>query len=236
MSTSKSFTPYPIPTQLRSSLFKNPIDGVVPPIDELEALHAELNNLKARTMEKARRAGEDLKVLEEGMRRMKERAKKGKEREVKEKVKRERDCQFLLCFFHGLTLTVSFSNPLSLWPSHANDSIPRIQTFGIFWLYTASNEIACDHDMPVQTRHHILLARSHNVVSVTPLPDLADDLKPLLSSSGTSGSSKPRLSSHPLSNVPSSSRSSLDPEKDKKKKKKRKRDLLEESDIEMGMC
>ncbi|KAJ3801575.1 histone acetyltransferases subunit 3-domain-containing protein [Lentinula aff. detonsa] len=159
MSTSKSFTPYPIPTQLRSSLFKNPIDGVVPPIDELEALHAELNNLKARTMEKARRAGEDLKVLEEGMRRMKERAKKGKEREVKEKVKRE--------------------------------------------------------------------------LSVTPLPDLADDVKPLLSSSGTSGSSKPRLSSHPLSNVPSSSRSSLDPEKDKKKKKKRKRDLLEESDIEM---
>ncbi|KAJ3996900.1 histone acetyltransferases subunit 3-domain-containing protein [Lentinula boryana] len=161
MSTSKSFTPYPIPTQLRSSLFKNPIDGVVPPIDELEALHAELNNLKARTMEKARRAGEDLKVLEEGMRRMKERAKKGKEREVKEKVKRERD------------------------------------------------------------------------FSVTPLPDLADDVKPLLSSLGASGSSKPRLSSHPLSNVPSSSRSSLDPEKDKKKKKKRKRDLLEESDTEM---
>lgn len=44
-------------------------------------------------MEKARRAGEDLKVLEEGMRRMKDRAKKGKEREGKEKVKRERDCQ-----------------------------------------------------------------------------------------------------------------------------------------------
>ncbi|KAJ4482103.1 histone acetyltransferases subunit 3-domain-containing protein [Lentinula aciculospora] len=151
MSTSKPFTPYPLPTQLRSSLFKNPTDGVVPPIDELEALHAELKNLKARTMEKARRAGEDLRILEDGMRRMKDRAKKGKEREGREKVKRERDY----------------------------------------------------------------------------------DIKPLFSSSGASGSSKPRLSSHPLSNVPSSSRSSLDPEKDKKKKKKRKRDLLEESDMEM---
>ncbi|KAJ3859236.1 histone acetyltransferases subunit 3-domain-containing protein [Lentinula novae-zelandiae] len=158
--SSKLFTPYPLPTQLRSSLFKTPTDGVVPPIDELEALHAELKNLKARTMEKARRAGEDLKVLEEGMRRMKDRAKKGKEREGKEKVKRERD------------------------------------------------------------------------FSTTPLPDFADDIQPLLSSSGASGS-KPRLSSHPLNNLPSSSRSSMDPERDKKKKKKRKRDLLEESDIEM---
>ncbi|KAJ3921142.1 histone acetyltransferases subunit 3-domain-containing protein [Lentinula edodes] len=148
--SSKLFTPYPLPTQLRSSLFKTPTDGVVPPIDELEALHAELKNLKARTMEKARRAGEDLKVLEEGMRRMKDRAKKGKEREGKEKVKRERDY----------------------------------------------------------------------------------DIQPLLSSSGASGS-KPRFSSHPLNNLPSSSRSSMDPERDKKKKKKRKRDLLEESDIEM---
>ncbi|KAJ3887256.1 histone acetyltransferases subunit 3-domain-containing protein [Lentinula edodes] len=158
--SSKLFTPYPLPTQLRSSLFKTPTDGVVPPIDELEALHAELKNLKARTMEKARRAGEDLKVLEEGMRRMKDRAKKGKEREGKEKVKRERD------------------------------------------------------------------------FSTTPLPDFADDIQPLLSSSGASGS-KPRFSSHPLNNLPSSSRSSMDPERDKKKKKKRKRDLLEESDIEM---
>ncbi|KAJ3754183.1 histone acetyltransferases subunit 3-domain-containing protein [Lentinula raphanica] len=152
MSTSKSFAPYPLPPPLRSSLFKNPPDGVVPPIDELEALHAELKNLKTRTMEKARRAGEDLKVLEEGMKRMKERAKKGKEREGKEKIKRERDY----------------------------------------------------------------------------------DVKPILSSSSSSGLNKPRLSSHPLSNVPSSTRSSLDPEKDRKKKKKRKRDLLEESDIEMG--
>ncbi|KAJ3853399.1 histone acetyltransferases subunit 3-domain-containing protein [Lentinula lateritia] len=158
--SSKLFTQYPLPTQLRSSLFKTPTDGVVPPIDELEALHAELKNLKARTMEKARRAGEDLKVLEEGMRRMKDRAKKGKEREGKEKVKRERD------------------------------------------------------------------------FSTTPLPDYADDIQPLLSSSGASGS-KPRFSSHPLNTLPSSSRSSMDPERDKKKKKKRKRDLLEESDIEM---
>ncbi|KAE9400500.1 hypothetical protein BT96DRAFT_919494 [Gymnopus androsaceus JB14] len=168
MATSKPFTAYPLPAPLRSSLFKNPTDGVVPPIDDLEALHAELKNLKARTMEKARRTGEDMKVLEEGMRRMKERAKKGKEREGKEKIKRERD------------------------------------------------------------------------FSATPLPEFADDGKPLalsLSSSVASGSSKPRLSSLPLnSGAPSSARSSVDPrgeEKDKKKKKKRKRELLEESDVEM---
>lgn len=89
--------------------------------------------------------------------------------------------------------------------------------------------------MPVCTR-------SQSLVSATPLPEFADDGKPLalsLSSSVASGSSKPRLSSLPLnSGAPSSARSSVDPrgeEKDKKKKKKRKRELLEESDVEMGM-
>lgn len=84
--------------------------------------------------------------------------------------------------------------------------------------------------------------RSQSLVSVTPLPESADDGKPLaltLSSSGASSSGKPRHSSHPLNSVaPSSSRSSMDPrgeEKEKKKKKKRKRDLLEDSDVEMGM-
>ncbi|KAF5385649.1 hypothetical protein D9757_005486 [Collybiopsis confluens] len=163
----KPFTPYPLPTPLRSFLFKTTNDGVVPPIDELEALHAELKNLKTRTMEKSRRAGEDTKLLEEGMKRMKDKSKKGKEREVKEKVKRERD------------------------------------------------------------------------FSATPMPDSVDDNKPLalaLSASSVSGSSKPRISSHPLnsnSGAPSSSRSSVDPEK--KKKKKRKRDTLEDSDIEMDI-
>ncbi|KIK52091.1 hypothetical protein GYMLUDRAFT_233775 [Collybiopsis luxurians FD-317 M1] len=165
MATSKPFTSYPLPTPLRSSLFKSTNDGAVPPIEELEALQAELKNLKTRTLEKARRAGEDMKVLDEGMKRMKEKAKKGKEREVKEKVKRERD------------------------------------------------------------------------FSVTPMPDSADDSKPLAStlSSSSMGSTKQRMSSHPLnsnSGAPSSSRSSVDPEK--KKKKKRKRDMLEDSDIEMA--
>ncbi|THV06914.1 hypothetical protein K435DRAFT_929444 [Dendrothele bispora CBS 962.96] len=76
------------PPPLRSSLFKNPPDGV-PPTEELEALQAELRTLKQKSIDRAKKAGEDLKVLEESMRRMKEKE-KGKQKVI-EKVKRERD-------------------------------------------------------------------------------------------------------------------------------------------------
>jgi hypothetical protein len=83
---------YGQPPPLRSSLFKNPPDGV-PPIEELEALQAELMTLKQKSMDRAKKAGEDLKVLEDSMRKMKEKE-KGKQKAI-EKVKRERDCTFV---------------------------------------------------------------------------------------------------------------------------------------------
>ncbi|KAJ7144983.1 histone acetyltransferases subunit 3-domain-containing protein [Mycena crocata] len=73
---------------IRSVLFKVPPDGV-PATEELEALHEELKQLKVKTLERARKAGEDWKTISESMRRMKERE-KGKAKQI-EKVKPERD-------------------------------------------------------------------------------------------------------------------------------------------------
>ncbi|KAI6017534.1 histone acetyltransferases subunit 3-domain-containing protein [Pisolithus microcarpus] len=84
--SSKLF-PYSVPTINRSALFKNPSD-TVPPTDDLDALHNELKLLRQKSMERAKKAGEDLKTLEESMRRMKEKV-KGKAKAV-EKVNRER--------------------------------------------------------------------------------------------------------------------------------------------------
>ncbi|KAL6308673.1 hypothetical protein BKA93DRAFT_524277 [Sparassis latifolia] len=86
-------SPYDPPPTIHSVLFKSPPE-TVPPTDELEALHTELTLLKQRTLERARKAGEDLKTIEESMRRLKERE-KGKAKAV-EKVKRERGCAYLL--------------------------------------------------------------------------------------------------------------------------------------------
>lgn len=84
--SSKLF-PYSQPTPIRSALFKNPQDPV-PPTDDLDALQNELKSLRQRCMERAKKAGEDLKTLEESMRRMKEKV-KGKAKAM-EKVNRER--------------------------------------------------------------------------------------------------------------------------------------------------
>lgn len=81
--------------QLRSSLLKNTPDQV-PPTEELELLHAELRTMKQKTLERAKKAGEDLKTIEASFRRMKERE-KGKAKAV-DKIKRERDCT---CIFSG---------------------------------------------------------------------------------------------------------------------------------------
>lgn len=89
---SSKLSPYGPPPPFRSSLLKNAPDAV-PPTEELEALHAELRNLKTRTLERAKKAGDDLRAIEESMRRMKERE-KGKFKAV-DKIKRERDC---MCF------------------------------------------------------------------------------------------------------------------------------------------
>lgn len=84
--SSKLF-PYTLPTAIRSPLFKNPPD-TVPPTDDLESLHNELKLLRQKSLERAKKAGEDLKTLEESMRRMKEKL-KGKAKAM-EKVPRER--------------------------------------------------------------------------------------------------------------------------------------------------
>ncbi|KAG1865380.1 histone acetyltransferases subunit 3-domain-containing protein [Suillus subluteus] len=78
---------YPSPIPTRSPLFKSPSE-TVPPTDELETLQAELRFLRQKSLERAKRAGEDLRTIEESMRRIKERE-KGKAKAV-EKVKRER--------------------------------------------------------------------------------------------------------------------------------------------------
>ncbi|KAL4065158.1 histone acetyltransferases subunit 3-domain-containing protein [Scleroderma citrinum] len=79
-----SYTP---PTAIRSPLFKNPPD-TVPPTDDLESLHNELKLLRQKSLERVKKAGEDLKTLDESMRRMKEKL-KGKAKAM-DKVNRER--------------------------------------------------------------------------------------------------------------------------------------------------
>lgn len=81
--------PYQIPDTYPSALLKNTPDAV-PSVDELERIHSELKLLKQRAIDRAKKAGEDLKTIEESMRRMKEKE-KGKLKVI-DKIKRERDC------------------------------------------------------------------------------------------------------------------------------------------------
>ena len=91
------------PTVL-NPLLEAPPDSV-PAVDELEATLLELGQMKARSLERSRKAATDLKVIESEMRRMKERE-KGKGRASagavggagleKGKVKREQSCAFFL--------------------------------------------------------------------------------------------------------------------------------------------
>lgn len=93
-------SPYSLPSPIRSSLLKNAPE-TVPPTDELEQLQSDLKLLKLKTLERAKKAGEDLKVIQESMRQMKERE-KGKFKAI-DKVKRERDCTyFYFCVLTNL--------------------------------------------------------------------------------------------------------------------------------------
>ena len=89
---SSKLLPYTLPSVVRSSLFKNQPEAV-PPIDELELLHSELQLLRQKTLERAKKAGDDLKTIEESMRRAKEKA-KGKAKAM-DRVNRERGCTSL---------------------------------------------------------------------------------------------------------------------------------------------
>lgn len=71
---SSGLSSYGPPPTIRSTLFKNPSDGI-PSTDELEALKADLKLFKDKTMERARKAQEDIRMIEESMRRLKEREK-----------------------------------------------------------------------------------------------------------------------------------------------------------------
>ena len=83
---------YSFPPTIRSVLLKNQPDAV-PPTEELDALQAELRIAKQRTLERAKKAGDDLRTIEESMRRLKEKE-KGKGKAI-EKIKKERACMFL---------------------------------------------------------------------------------------------------------------------------------------------
>ncbi|KAA1477670.1 hypothetical protein DENSPDRAFT_844851 [Dentipellis sp. KUC8613] len=84
---SPQLEPFPPPARMRSALAKN-LPDAVPPTEELEMLHRELTELRQRSLDRARKAAEDMRAIDESMRRLKEKE-KGKARAL-EKVKRER--------------------------------------------------------------------------------------------------------------------------------------------------
>ncbi|KAI0373190.1 hypothetical protein BV20DRAFT_795922 [Pilatotrama ljubarskyi] len=71
---SSSVSPYAALPTIRSALFHNPPDAV-PPTDELELLHAELTAFKQKSLERAKKAGDDMRAIEESMRRLREKEK-----------------------------------------------------------------------------------------------------------------------------------------------------------------
>lgn len=87
---SSGISPYGAPLPIRSALFKNPSDGI-PSTDELETLRSDLKLFQEKTMERARKAQEDIRIIEESMRRLKERE-KGKAK-APGPVKKERACE-----------------------------------------------------------------------------------------------------------------------------------------------
>ncbi|KAH9162274.1 histone acetyltransferases subunit 3-domain-containing protein [Lactarius sanguifluus] len=83
---SSSLVPYPSVHPFRSQIVKNTPD-TVPPTEELESLQADLIELRQQTLERAKKAGDDLRTIEESIKRLKERG-KGKAKAV-ERMKRE---------------------------------------------------------------------------------------------------------------------------------------------------
>jgi transcriptional adapter 3 len=84
---------FPHPYTYRSPLVKNQPESI-PTIDELETLQSELKLARQRALERRRKAVDDVRLIEESIRRMSEKE-KGKSKAV-DKVKRERDCKFVL--------------------------------------------------------------------------------------------------------------------------------------------
>ena len=83
---SSSLVPYPSVHPFRSQIVKNTPD-TVPPTEELEVLQTDLNELRQQTLERAKKADDDLRTIEESIRRLKEKE-KGKAKAI-ERTKRE---------------------------------------------------------------------------------------------------------------------------------------------------
>ncbi|KZV72476.1 hypothetical protein PENSPDRAFT_649751 [Peniophora sp. CONT] len=100
-------TPYTPPTPFR------PPGEAVPSADELEALQKHLEDLRQQSLDRARKAGDDLRTIDEAMRKLKEKE-KGKAKAA-EKVKRERGFS---------PMSIDSETPRSSLPL-ANDLKPR---------------------------------------------------------------------------------------------------------------
>lgn len=96
---------YNSPVPFRSYLLTNPSE-TIPPTEDLEALHAELKLLQAKTQERAKKAAEDIRTIDESMKRMREKE-KGKLKAL-EKIKRERGCALRLLRLKWLFLTIFY--------------------------------------------------------------------------------------------------------------------------------
>ncbi len=92
---SQPLVPYTPPVALRSNLLLSPPDSL-PPTEELEAVQLELNALKQKALERAKKADDDLKAIEMAIKKMREKA-KGKAKAIA-KVKREPSCALLFEF------------------------------------------------------------------------------------------------------------------------------------------
>ena len=103
---SSSVSPYAALPPIRSSLFHNPSD-TLPPVDELDVLRLELEAFKAQSLERAKKAGDDIRTIEESMRRLKEKE-KGKAKAI-QKAERERGRAYYLTLHLLLCLLVSWS-------------------------------------------------------------------------------------------------------------------------------
>jgi transcriptional adapter 3 len=87
---SSSLVQFPPVPPFRPQIVKNTPDNI-PPTEELQALEADLNELRLHTLERAKKADDDLRTIEESLRRLKERE-KGKAKAI-ERAKRE--CAYL---------------------------------------------------------------------------------------------------------------------------------------------
>jgi transcriptional adapter 3 len=83
---SSSLVPFTPVHPFRSQIVKNTPDAV-PPTEELEGLQSELIELRRNTMDRGKKAEDDLRTIEESMKRLREKE-KGKAKLV-EKTKRE---------------------------------------------------------------------------------------------------------------------------------------------------